>query len=1034
MSQFLKIKPIIFLFCIVLFSSHYSLFAQQKKVSISIQQGHSDDITLIAVSRDFNYFASYGKDNRIVIWDYKTGSQMAFCYVTSEIENMVFALKSNSLLFKSSSSNQIWDLNISSMKINPANSAITMIFDKEKAIIDDKEIQLKGAKISLLNTKTNKVEVSKTADYFDQPFKVVKYNPLTKKIYAGCEDGFIYIYDERLKLLKQLKNHNSAVNDLAFTTDYQYMFSVSSDRSIIKWNLNTEKMENRFTGKNFPIYGISLNKSGSTLLFGDEIGYKKQISLDNSRLEIATERKFLYPLTFTHQLSDSTIITAGSDNILHIENQEHRNKKIKNITLSPKSIIHSLFTKKLDFYQPPYSFFTSVALNPSEQYLAISNDIKAKRAKYIQLYNLSNRTKLKHSPKLYNQGHRENSTIFFLNDSTLISAVNNEQRLTIWRVKNHNVKKINQKIIPLPILANQFVYVSNEWIAGANKDSLLFYNVYTQQKVITLVSNLQHLFHIDSGKIAYSDDKNNFFIVDLINTQGNISPAFVGHEDQLTSINYVPQRNLLFSSSTDGTLRVWNASNNQLIVSMIPIGYDQCMYITPDNYYMTTSKGLGSFGFKLGEEFFFPEQFDPFYNRPDIILDRLGYADSTLVKAYHQAYLKRLKKMNFTEDMLKEDFHLPELKIENFEKMPTIIEGDELDLNLNIKDSKYPLDRINVWINDVAIFGTNGISIRDKNTQEYTTSLKLKLAQGTNKIQVSVLNQAGAESYKETFTVNCKAGKEKPNLYIVAIGVSTFEQSQYNLKFAAKDAEDMAKVYANNKNYGQVFTKSLTNQEVTKENIEQLHEFLKAADRNDEVIVFFAGHGVLDAQLDYYLASYDMDFSNPAAKGIAYESLERLLDGIAPLKKILLIDACHSGEIDKDEVAITTSTEEETGDIKFRNVGNTIANKEGQLGLQNTSELTKSLFADLRKGTGATVISSAGGMEFAMESSQWQNGLFTYCFINGLQSKDADLNKDGVIMLSELQQYVATQVTQLSNGKQQPTSRIENNVLDWRVW
>ena len=151
-------------------------------------------------------------------------------------------------------------------------------------------------------------------------------------------------------------------------------------------------------------------------------------------------------------------------------------------------------------------------------------------------------------------------------------------------------------------------------------------------------------------------------------------------------------------------------------------------------------------------------------------------------------------------------------------------------------------------------------------------------------------------------------------------------------------------------------------------------------------------------------------------------------------KKTLLIDACHSGEIDKEEVAITTTTEVEEGDVKFRNVGNTIANKDGQLGLQNTSELTKSLFADLRKGTGATVISSAGGMEFAMESSQWQNGLFTYCYINGLQSKAADLNKDGVIMLSELQQYVATQVTQLSNGKQQPTSRIENNVLDWRVW
>ncbi|MDX1351310.1 MAG: transposase [Putridiphycobacter sp.] len=72
------------------------------------------------------------------------------------------------------------------------------------------------------------------------------------------------------------------------------------------------------------------------------------------------------------------------------------------------------------------------------------------------------------------------------------------------------------------------------------------------------------------------------------------------------------------------------------------------------------------------------------------------------------------------------------------------------------------------------------------------------------------------------------------------------------------------------------------------------------------------------------------------------------------------------------------------GDIQFRAVGNTAKPK---LGTQNTAELTKSLFTDLRKGTDAAVISSAGGMEFDMEGEDWQNGLFTYCFINGIKTK-----------------------------------------------
>ena len=115
--------------------------------------------------------------------------------------------------------------------------------------------------------------------------------------------------------------------------------------------------------------------------------------------------------------------------------------------------------------------------------------------------------------------------------------------------------------------------------------------------------------------------------------------------------------------------------------------------------------------------------------------------------------------------MLKDDFHLPEIKIENFEEIPSLHKQGSINLKLNLKDSKYKLDRINIWVNDVAIYGTNGISLRDKNVQEYTTDLEVFLAKGNNKVQVSVLNQAGAESYKETFEVECTVGKNTCLLY-----------------------------------------------------------------------------------------------------------------------------------------------------------------------------------------------------------------------------------------------------------------------------
>jgi hypothetical protein len=450
-----------------------------------------------------------------------------------------------------------------------------------------------------------------------------------------------------------------------------------------------------------------------------------------------------------------------------------------------------------------------------------------------------------------------------------------------------------------------------------------------------------------------------------------------------------------------------------------------------DKYYFGTEGAFDHINFKNGIEIYSFEQFDMKYNRPDIILKGLGYADNAMIKAYHAAYLKRLKKMRFTEDMLENDFHLPELKIGNFETLPAIQDGSSIDLDINMIDGKYPLDRINVWVNDVAIYGTGGISVRDKNVLNYSTTLKVNLAKGNNTIKMSVLNQAGTESYKETIDITCTAGKELPDLYLITIGESKFQQSDFNLTYASKDAKDISDLFSESKAFQNVFSKSLINEQVTRGNVMALREFLMEAGINDEVMIFIAGHGVLDSKLDYYFATYDMDFQNPATKGLAYEDLEGLLDGINPIKKTLLIDACHSGEIDKEEVVLTQNVAKEKGKVQFRAVGNIVKPK---LGVKNISELTKTLFTDLRKGTGATVISSAGGMEFAIEGEDWKNGLFTYCLINGIRTKKADYNGDNQIWLSEIQRYVAENVSILSGGKQSPTSRIENHSVDFRVW
>jgi len=525
-------------------------------------------------------------------------------------------------------------------------------------------------------------------------------------------------------------------------------------------------------------------------------------------------------------------------------------------------------------------------------------------------------------------------------------------------------------------------------------------------------------------------DDNSIYVYDL--KTRSLIYKLKGHSNYVINMAFSLDNKRLISGSLDGTRRLWNLETGEEIVSLISTGKDDYAIVTPDQYYYCTKGAHKSIYYVKGIKIYPFQQFDLKYNRPDIIARRLLSDNAGLIRSYNLAYKKRLKRMGFTEDMLSGEFHLPETQIVDKNNFPLGTEKADIKIKINASDSKYFLDRLVVKMNDVPIHGKNGIDLTKDKSQTSDTELDLELSAGANNISISVLNEKGVESIADHLDIRYNPlDEQKPDLHLLAMGVGKYSDENFNLNYAAKDANDLYTFYTERKtHFGNIHARFITDEEVTEEAIARFREKLESANVDDVVCIFYAGHGLLDSDLNYYLGAFNIEFEDPSKGGISYDVVEEVMDAIPPRNKFILIDACHSGEIDKEEIMLAAKVEIDEN-ITFRAVPGTSIK---QVGLNNSFELMKELFTDIRKSSGTMIISAAGGTEFAMEGDKWSNGVFTYCLLNGLENFDADLNKDSQIMMSEISSFVRKKVKELTNGKQNPTTREEVLNRDWRVW
>jgi hypothetical protein len=162
-----------------------------------------------------------------------------------------------------------------------------------------------------------------------------------------------------------------------------------------------------------------------------------------------------------------------------------------------------------------------------------------------------------------------------------------------------------------------------------------------------------------------------------------------------------------------------------------------------------------------------------------------------------------------------------------------------------------------------------------------------------------------------------------------------------------------------------------------------ISEFFTGKRRDDMLLLYFSGHGILDDQGRLFLAVKDTDRKLLNATAIPTTFVADEMNNSRSKRQVLVLDCCHSGAFSRDAKGVSGAR-----------VGTAV------------------LFEGT--GYGRVVLTASDATQYAWEGDQIigeaENSLFTHFMVRGMQSGDADLNGDGRITVDELYDYVYDEV------------------------
>jgi len=245
----------------------------------------------------------------------------------------------------------------------------------------------------------------------------------------------------------------------------------------------------------------------------------------------------------------------------------------------------------------------------------------------------------------------------------------------------------------------------------------------------------------------------------------------------------------------------------------------------------------------------------------------------------------------------------------------------------------------------------------------------------------------------------------KKNAYALVVGIEQYREKLPKADFADRDAKLMGEYLTKLLGYPEENVVVRLNERATKTDLEKYFEtwLPNNVEAGASVFIYYSGHGAPNPKTgDAYLVPYDGDPAFVNATGYPLKRLYAALEKLPAKDITVVLDSCFSGAGGRSVLAkgarpMVISVENPT-----LATGNTV------------------------------VLAASSGDQISSTFEEKGHGLLTYFFLKGLQG-DGDVNKDGVIDMTELFEYLKPNVKRIAlkqyNNEQTPQLLASPEVL-----